>query len=166
MEMNHGSLATVYGIVALLSLLLWVGYLVFDKKKNRLFPALFGCVVAANGGYFLLSVSDSLAVAKLANGISYFGSAFSMLVMLLLFCIGVVKPEKIKESSDFLMGHMMLVFLPALVSIMNYFELIKAIWLKFALIIVISTVVTFFVAGGVVSLVSRLTAGKEEKDHV
>ena len=89
-----------------------------------------------------------------------------MLVMLLLLCIGVVKPEKIKESSDFLLSHMMLVFLPALVSIMNYFELLKAIWVKFALIIVISTVVTFFVAGGVVSLVSKLTAKKEDKDHV
>ena len=94
------------------------------------------------------------------------GSVLSMLVMLLLFCTGVLKPKHVQETSNFLLGHMMLVFLPSFVSIMNYFDLLKTIWLKFALIVVISTVVTFFVAGGVVSLVSRLTAGKEGERHV
>ena len=120
----------------------------------------------------LRQVGLILLICVICEGISsvlpfpFPGSVLSMLVMLLLFCVGVVKPEKIKESSDFMLSHMMIVFLPALVSIMNYFDLIKAIWVKFILIIVISTVVTFFVAGGVVSLVSKLTAGKGEKDHV
>ena len=84
--MKNGNMAMVYGFVALLSVLLWLGYLMFDKKKNRQFATLFGCVAAANGGYFLLSVCGSLAVARLANGVSYFGTAFSMLVMLLIIC--------------------------------------------------------------------------------
>ena len=79
--MNMGSLSIVYGVVALLSALLYIFYLLFDKKRNRLFLALFGCVAAANCGYFLLSVCKSLVVARLANGLSYFGGAFSMLVM-------------------------------------------------------------------------------------
>ena len=61
--MKNGNTAMVYGFVALLSVLLWLGYLMFDKQKNRLFASLFGCVAAANGGYFLLSVCSSLAVA-------------------------------------------------------------------------------------------------------
>ena len=84
--MKNGNTAMVYGFVALLSVLLWLGYLMFDKRKNRQFASLFGCVAAANGGYFLLSVCSSLAVARVANGISYFGTAFSMLVMLLIIC--------------------------------------------------------------------------------
>lgn len=82
--MNISKLSLIYGAVALLSVLLCVCYLLFDKRKNKLFLALFGCVTAANCGYFLLSVTEVLNVAKVANGLSYFGGAFSMLVMLLI----------------------------------------------------------------------------------
>ena len=82
--MNTPNLAIVYGIVALLSALLTVFYLLWDKNRNRLFLALFCCVTASNWGYFLLSVCSSLPAAKFANGLSYFGGAFSMLVMLLI----------------------------------------------------------------------------------
>lgn len=82
--MKNADLSIVYGILALLSVLLFVTDLVFDHRRNRLFLALFGCVAAANSGYFLLAVCNSLTVAKLANGLSYFGGAFSILVMLLI----------------------------------------------------------------------------------
>lgn len=84
--MNHGVLSIVYGVVALLSVLLFVIYFLYDKKKTRMFLALFGCVAISNCGYFILSICSSLAVAKLANGMSYFGGAFSILVMLLVIC--------------------------------------------------------------------------------
>jgi len=82
--MKSGNLSIVYGILALFSALLCAVYLFFDHRKNRLFLALFGCVAAANGGYFLMAICNSLMVAKLANGLSYFGGAFSVLVMLLI----------------------------------------------------------------------------------
>ena len=82
--MKNGVLSIVYGVVALLSVLLLVLYFLLDKKKNRRFLALFCCVAASNIGYFLLAICNSLAVAKVANAISYFGGAFSMLVMLLI----------------------------------------------------------------------------------
>ena len=82
--MKNADMSIVYGILALLSGLLCMTYLFFDRRKNRLFLALFGCVAASNGGYFLMAVCSSLTVAKLANGLSYFGGAFSMLVMLLI----------------------------------------------------------------------------------
>lgn len=82
--MNIGTLPIVYGVVALLSVLLLLSYFLFAKKKNHLFLALFGCVAISNSGYFLLSICDNLMVAKVANAISYFGGAFSLLVMLLI----------------------------------------------------------------------------------
>ena len=84
--MVNGVLSAVYAVVALLSALLFIGYFVFDKRKNRRFLALFFCVAVSNGGYFLLSVCSSLAVARIANALSYFGGAFSMLLMLLIIC--------------------------------------------------------------------------------
>ncbi len=83
-DMKTGVLSVIYGVVAMLSALLFIVYLMFDKKKNNRFLTLFFCVAASNCGYFLLSICDSLAVAKFANALSYFGGAFSMLVMLLI----------------------------------------------------------------------------------
>ncbi len=77
-------LPVIYGIAALLAVLLFSLYLFFDKRKNRLFLALFGCIAIANIGYFLLSVSHTLPLARIANAVSYFGGAFSILVMLLI----------------------------------------------------------------------------------
>ncbi len=82
--MKNGDLSIVYGILALFSAMLFLAHLLFDKRKNRLFSFLFGCVAAANSGYFLLAVCNSLAVAKIANAISYFGGAFALLVMVLI----------------------------------------------------------------------------------
>lgn len=82
--MKIGALSIVYGILALFSALLCITYLLFDQRKNRLFLSLFGCVAAANSGYFLMAICNSLVVAKIANGLSYFGGAFSILVMLLI----------------------------------------------------------------------------------
>lgn len=82
--MEFGILSIVYGVVALLSAMILISYSLFDKRKKYLFLALFFCVAVSNGGYFILSICNSLTVAKLANAISYFGGAFSMLVMLLI----------------------------------------------------------------------------------
>lgn len=82
--MKDGVLSIVYGMVALLSVLLLISYFLFDKKKDRRFIALFCCVATSNLGYFLLSICNSLAVAKVSNAISYFGGAFAMPVMLLI----------------------------------------------------------------------------------
>ena len=82
--MRNNNLSVVYGILALLSALLFVAYILLAQKKNRLFSALFGCIAVSNGGYFLLAICNSLTVAKLANGLSYFGGAFSVLVMFMI----------------------------------------------------------------------------------
>ena len=80
----NGNLSAIYGVVAFLSILLCGAYLIWDKKKNFLFSALFACVAASNGGYFMLAVCNSLPAARFANGMSYFGGAFSLLLMLLI----------------------------------------------------------------------------------
>ena len=101
--MKTGDLTMVYGIVALLSVLLFVFHLFWDKKREQLFLMLFGCVAAVNCGYFLLSVCRSLTVAKLANGLSYFGAAFSVLVMLFIIS-DVCQMKKRKLFRGILVG--------------------------------------------------------------
>lgn len=98
--MKLGVLSIVYSIIALLSILLLIVYFIFDKKKNRLLLALFACVAISNSGYFLLAISKSLLVAKVANIISYFGGAFSLLVMLYII-YDVCQIPKRKRSKWF-----------------------------------------------------------------
>ena len=84
MDEKSGNMAIIYGAIALLSVFLLIGYLLWEKKKEKHFAALFACVSFVNCGYFLQSVSDTLAAAMTANRISYFGAAYSVLVMLLI----------------------------------------------------------------------------------
>lgn len=82
--MNTGNMTMVYGAVAMLSVLLLIGYLLLEKKKERKFIFLISCVAIVNTGYFLLAAANSLRMAMFANGVSYFGAAYSMLAMLLI----------------------------------------------------------------------------------
>lgn len=107
--MGNGKLSVVYGILALLSAFLFIAYLLFGQRKNKLFLALFGCVATANGGYFLMAICGSLAVAKLANGISYFGGAFAVLVMVLIIC-EVCRMQKPRWLTGLLVGVSVAVF--------------------------------------------------------
>lgn len=80
--MNTGNMTMVYGAVAMLSVLLLIGYLLLEKKKERNFIFLISCVAIVNTGYFLLAAANSVRMAMFANGVSYFGAAYSMLAML------------------------------------------------------------------------------------
>ena len=79
-----GNMTMVYGAVAVSSILLLIGYLLLEKKKERNFIFLISCVAIVNTGYFLLAAANSLSMALFANGMSYFGAAYSMLAMLLI----------------------------------------------------------------------------------
>ena len=82
--MKTGNMTYVYGAVAVLSVLLLIGYLLWEKKKERNFLFLTSCVAAVNTGYFLLASAGSLPMAMFANGVSYFGAAYSLLAMLFI----------------------------------------------------------------------------------
>ena len=110
--MKNGDMSAVYGIVAFLSALLFISYILFAHNKNRLFLALFGCVCVSNGGYFLLVVCNSLTVARIANALSYFGGAFSILLMLLII-FEVCRMQKRKAVTGLLVCVSIIIFLLA-----------------------------------------------------
>lgn len=82
--MTAGNMTMVYGAVSVLSVLLLLGYLLWEKKKERSFIFLLSCVAIANTGYFLLAAAHTLPMVMFANGLSYFGGAYSMLAMLFI----------------------------------------------------------------------------------
>ena len=84
MSAKSGNIAIVYSSIAVLSLLLLIGYLLWEKKREKHLTLLFACVAIANCGYFLQSVVETLEGALWANRISYLGGAYLSLLMLLI----------------------------------------------------------------------------------
>ena len=112
MGTKTGNMALVYGAVAVMSILLLISYLLWEKKKERRFVALFSCVSAVNCGYFLQAVATSLTGAMMANRLSYLGAAYSVLVMLLII-MDVCQTRRIKWVTGVLIGISTLAFLLA-----------------------------------------------------
>ena len=74
-------LSVIYGVTALLSLVLLVGCCLLNKKRNPWLLLLFISVLVVNIGYFWLSVSQNLEQALHANRLAYLGSVFLPLSM-------------------------------------------------------------------------------------
>lgn len=79
-----GNMVIVYGVVAMFSVLLLIGYTWLAKQRDSRFVLLFSCVATTNCGYFWLSCSRSLTSAMMANRLSYLGAAFAVLVMMFI----------------------------------------------------------------------------------
>lgn len=77
------SISVIYAVTSILSLILLIGYCCFIKKKEIWFLLLFASVFVVNTGYYTLSVSKTFSEALLANRISYLGSVFLPLSMLM-----------------------------------------------------------------------------------
>ena len=88
-------------------------------------------------------------------------SVISMILLLILLLLRVVKPEHVQEKADFLLGNLSFFFVPAIVSIMNYVDVIWENLIPFLTICVVSTVLTYGATVWTVRLTSRLLAKKE-----
>lgn len=78
------SVSIVYAATAMLSLATAVGYRFLIRKRDPWFVLLFASVLVVNTGYLALSLSGTLNAALWANRLSYLGSVFLPLSMLMI----------------------------------------------------------------------------------
>lgn len=76
-------LVITYAIMAIIAVVLLVGYSVFVRKKEPWLLLLYVCVTVVNIGYFLISISKTIEFAVFANDVAYLGSVFLSMSMLL-----------------------------------------------------------------------------------
>jgi len=114
------SVSTVYAATAALALAAAAGYGFLIRKKDPWFILLFSSIFIVNTGYFAISVSKTLEAALWANRLSYLGSVFLPLSMLM----SILNTCKLKYSRylpGFLLGVSTVIFLiaasPGLLSI-------------------------------------------------
>ena len=74
-------------------------------------------------------------------------SIYGLVLMLLLLCTGVLKVSSVKETSQFLLETMPLMFVPAAASVVREWGIIKPILIPTVVMIVVVTVIVMAVTG-------------------
>ncbi|MBO5348471.1 MAG: CidA/LrgA family protein [Clostridia bacterium] len=92
-------------------------------------------------------------------------SIYGMLLLFIALSLKIVKLEQVKETSEYFLSIMLILFVPAAVGIMDAFFQFKAYILPILLIILVSTFAVMLVTGSVSQLVAKipLFSKKEEK---
>lgn len=90
-------------------------------------------------------------------------SIIGMVLLLTLLGLRIVKTEHIQEKSDFLLANLPLFFVPAVVSIMKYVDVLRSNLLALIVVCVVSMVVTFAATVLAVRLTIRLMNGGKKK---
>lgn len=83
-------------------------------------------------------------------------SVIGLVLLLLGLLTGLLKMEHVQEKSDFLLSNMAFFFIPAGVSLINYFDILKSSIIQIFIICVISTIITFAVTAYSIRLTLRL----------
>ena len=109
---KSNSLAIIYSIATAISALLLIGCIGLVRKKRLWFITLFASVLVVNAGYALLSISTGLEMALWANRVSYLGSVFLPLTMLMIL-LNVTNTPYRKRLSGILFAVSAVIFLIA-----------------------------------------------------
>ena len=83
-------------------------------------------------------------------------SIIGMLLLLLLLILKIVKTEQIRSVTDFLIGNLPFFFVPAVVGLINYLDILSANALKMVLVVFVSMAATFAATMWAVRLTIRL----------
>lgn len=70
-------------------------------------------------------------------------SIIGMLLLLALMLLRLVKVEWVQELAEFLLGNLQFFFVPALVSIVQYLDVLRRSWVPIVIICAVTTIVTF-----------------------
>lgn len=88
------------------------------------------------------------------------GSVYSLVLLFLALCFGLVKLEQVKDAAHFLTSILPILFVAPAVGIVEYWDLISSNLLPIILLILATTVLTFGISGTVVQRFMK----KGEKD--
>lgn len=92
----------------------------------------------------------------LITGLPIPGSVTGMVLLLAALISGKVRVEMLQETADFFLGNLTLLFIPAVIGLMNSYELLKAHVLAILVIVFAGTIFTIVVTGLVVqALIQR-----------
>ncbi len=86
-------------------------------------------------------------------------------IIILLGCLvsGIIKKDDVRETSEFLIDIMPVMFIPAAVGILDSWDVIQLSWAAYAAVTVLSTFVVMIVSGHVTQCAVRFGRRRREK---
>ena len=124
----------------------------------------------ANRVKYLRQFGIILAVTCAGEIMKYFiplpipGSIYGLILMFVLLLLRVIKVEHVKETGEFLIEIMPLMFIPAAVGLLESWDIIRPSWIQYILITVSTTFIVMVAAGLVTQAVIRRTKKGDEKN--
>ena len=91
-------------------------------------------------------------------------SIYGLALMLILLCTGVLKVSSVKETSQFLLDVMPLMFIPAAAGVVREWGVIKPILIPTVIMITLVTVIVMVVTGLVTQRLINIRRKGEEKN--
>ncbi len=93
-------------------------------------------------------------------------SVYGLLLMLAALKTGILQLEQVKETGNFLVGILPLLFIPAAVGVMDLWDELRAMLLPCVIAAVPVTLLVMAVSGVVTQKTRRLLKKEETKTHV
>lgn len=83
------------------------------------------------------------------------GNILSMLILLLLLCLKVIKPEDISSATRFFLNHLPFFFLPASIGLLAAQGELQGQWIILLIVCIIATIVTMIATGSTAQFFER-----------
>ena len=82
-------------------------------------------------------------------------SVYGLVLMLTALCTGVLKLTQVRETADFLIEIMPVMFIPAAVGLLESWSALQSIWLPVIVITILTTVIVMAVTGQITQRMIR-----------
>lgn len=116
--------------------------------------------------FIILMISFLGEGVKALLPLSIPASIYGLVIMFLVLKTGVIRLEQVKDTADFLIEIMPVMFLPAAVGLIDAWGVLEPILVPVLLVTVVTTVLVMAVSGRITQWVIRLQekmGGKESK---
>lgn len=91
------------------------------------------------------------------------GNVMGMLLLFIALCCKIIKPQWIRETTEFLTRNMVIFFVPLFMSLLDEWDILKLNFWSWIIILVITTIMVMLSAGGAVELLSKIKGGKQNE---
>ncbi|TYR79848.1 CidA/LrgA family holin-like protein [Priestia megaterium] len=83
------------------------------------------------------------------------GSIIGLLLLFLLLHFKIIKLKWIEQGGNLLIGELLLFFIPAIVGLMNYGDVLKSFGIQIIIIITVSTIIVMSLTGIIAEYISK-----------
>lgn len=110
---------------------------------------------------FIKQFAIILAVSFIGEVLKYFihlpipASIYGLVIMLLLLATKVIKVEQVRDTGNYLLEIMPVMFIPAAVGLITMWDELKALWLPLCVITLVTTIIVMVTAGRMTQFIIR-----------